>query len=69
MSAVFADSHYFFALLSHADRAHEAAKAASHASAGRIITHAWILTEIADGLSRAAHRHGVLRLIDKLFRA
>jgi uncharacterized protein len=66
MSALFADSHYFFALLSDKDAAHEAAKMASHASVTRIVTHAWILTEVADGFGKSSHRLVALELIDQL---
>ncbi len=56
MSCVFADSFYFFAILSASDAGHAKAVAISHTLKGRIVTTDWVLTEVADGLARPPRR-------------
>ena len=46
MKALFADSFYFLALLRLEDNAHARAVAASQNRSERLITTAWILTEV-----------------------
>jgi predicted nucleic acid-binding protein len=59
MKTVFADSFYFFALLNPHDPAHGKALAFTQSYAGRIITTAWILTELADGWARPVSSRSV----------
>ncbi len=55
MSAVFADTFYFLALLNKRDEAH--AQAVEYAAvADRLVTTEWILTELADGLAASRRR-------------
>ena len=56
MNNVFADSFYFFALLSERDEAHARAVAWSEAYQGRLFTSEWILLELADGLASSQQR-------------
>ena len=53
MTALFADTFYFIALLSPADEAHAKAVAFTRQFTGRLLTTAWVLTEVADGLIEA----------------
>ncbi|HXJ93069.1 MAG TPA: PIN domain-containing protein [Terriglobia bacterium] len=62
MKPVFADSVYFFALLNARDRIHERAKHYAAQATLPILTTAWVLTEVADGLCDRASRHAVVRL-------
>ncbi len=68
MNAVFADSFYFVALLSEDDSAHEQADAASRDFEGRLVTTAWVLTEVANSLSPRPRRGRFLALLDRLRR-
>lgn len=54
MRTVFADAFYFFALVIPDDPAHERAIDFLRTYKGRVITTAWVLTEVADGLARPA---------------
>src|SRR5436309_583205 len=56
MTRVFADTFYFFALLSDKDDAHEKAVAWSNAYKGRLVTTEWVLIELADGLASSQQR-------------
>ena len=51
MNAVFADAYYYLALLSDSDAAHDRAVSLSRDLARRIVTTAWVLTEVADALA------------------
>lgn len=51
VKAVFADSFYFLALLRLDDSAHARALAASPKRSERLVTTAWVLTEVADALA------------------
>ena len=64
MTAVFADSYYYMALLNAKDPAHEKAKKHSRKDVRPVVTTRWILTEVADGM---AHRDG-RQLIVPLFK-
>jgi uncharacterized protein len=57
MNAVFADTFYFFALLSDKDEAHAEAVEWSKAYHGRLVTTEWVLIELADGLASSQQRH------------
>ena len=66
MKAIFADSFYFLALLRLEDSAYARAMAASQNRTERLITKAWILTEVADALAAPAMREGFPRLLAAL---
>src|SRR5437660_3256034 len=51
MTTIFADAFYFFALLSPRDEDHARALAVGRDFKGRVVTTAWVLTEVADGMS------------------
>jgi uncharacterized protein len=68
MTPVFADTFFFLALINPRDGAHPAAVAAANRRQGPLLTTAWILTEVADGLAGTADRHlmhGILAGIDQ----
>jgi uncharacterized protein len=56
MTTVFADTFYFLALLNAHDEAHDVADLFSHDSSIRLVTTAWVLTELADGLAETDGR-------------
>jgi len=66
MRPVFADSVYFFALLNRRDRMHESALRFAEQATNPIITTAWVVTEVADGLARKTTRQAFVRLLDIL---
>jgi len=53
---VFADTFYFLALLSPSDAAHQAVVEYIARTSESIITTAWVLTEVADGLASTSGR-------------
>lgn len=57
MTPVFADTFFFLALINPRDGAHAKAVAAAEAHAGPLVTTAWVLTEVADGLATTPDRH------------
>ena len=56
MIEVFADSHYFIALLNRRDRFHASAVAESLTQNRQVVTTLWVLTEVADALCKPAMR-------------
>ena len=66
MTALFADTFYFIALLSPADEAHAKAVAFTRQFTGRLLTTAWVLTEVADGLIEAPARERFVQFYDRL---
>ena len=56
MTVRFADTYYYLALLSENDAAHARATNASQSFAGRVVTTAWVLTEVADALASPSVR-------------
>jgi predicted nucleic acid-binding protein len=66
MNAVFADSVDFFALLNARDTIHRRAVEFAAQSANPLVTTAWVITEVADGLCARATRDSVVRLWDVL---
>lgn len=68
MTGVFADSFYFFALINPDDEAHRQAVELSKSLNLPVITTTWVLTELADGLSRSSFRRAFSLIVDK-FRA
>jgi len=63
MNLVFVDSFYFFAILNPTDAAHTHAIGFSRQHTASLLTTTWILTEVADGLARSAHRVVFKRLV------
>ncbi|GAG50444.1 unnamed protein product [marine sediment metagenome] len=68
MKSVFADTFYFLALLNERDPAHAPAADASRGFKGRIVTTAWVLTEVADAMSERRNRAEFLGLLHDLRR-
>ncbi len=66
MTARFADTYYYLALLSESDAAHAAATQASRSYRGRVVTTAWILAEVADAFAEPALRPSFLGLMEVL---
>ncbi len=63
---LFADSSYFFALLNSSDNAHSRAVDFTKEFAGELVTTAWVITELADGMSNLAQREAFIRFLDGL---
>jgi uncharacterized protein len=66
MSAVFADTVYFLALLNPADQWHARARSLSLERSGSLITTEFVLMEVGDGLSRPGDRLRFARLLQLL---
>ena len=58
----FADSFFYFAVMNPKDLSHAEALRLSRGVRGRIVTTAFVLTEVADGMSRPPARQAYLRL-------
>ena len=64
---VFADTHYFIALLNLRDKAHRAASEwEPTAGLTEMITTSWVILELADAMSAAAERKLAAELIEQL---
>ncbi|HEY2414486.1 MAG TPA: PIN domain-containing protein [Pirellulaceae bacterium] len=68
MRRVFADSFYFFALVSEDDGKHADAIEFAATFEGEIITTRWVLTEVADGLAKPPWRETIAVLYERLIR-
>ncbi len=66
MNGFFADTFYFFALLNSHDEAHRKALEFSESHDSPLITTAWVLTELADGLPRSVSRVAFPGIVEKL---
>lgn len=66
MKEVFADTHYFIALLSPSDASHSSALANTSTQQSILVTTAWVLTELANSLAKQAVRKGFLATLDAL---
>jgi uncharacterized protein len=66
MNRVFADSFFFFAIFNPHDAAHAKAIDLGRQHRGPLVTTAWVLTEVADGLAHTPHRKVFRRLIEDL---
>ncbi len=67
MKPLFADAFFFMAVLSKSDLAH--ARASGYLRPRLtlpLLTTAWVMTEVADGLALPHHRTAVVRLLTKL---
>ena len=56
MNALFADTFYYLALISREDASHSRALALSRRLTARVVTTAWILTEVGDALAAPKQR-------------
>jgi len=65
MTRVFADSFYFFAILNPKDDAHQRALRFATERAEPIVTTAWVLTELADGLAATSRRAAFAQLVSR----
>jgi uncharacterized protein len=61
---VFGDTFYYLALVSTGDAAH--ARAVSFGASAAVVTSAWVIQELADGLAKPPARLGFLRLLSVL---
>ncbi|MCX7012585.1 MAG: PIN domain-containing protein [Candidatus Sumerlaeota bacterium] len=68
MTPVFADAFYFLALINPRDVAHARAVEFSEKHEAPVLTTAWVLTEVADALSRPPGRSIVSALLQDLER-
>jgi hypothetical protein len=66
MTAVFADSFYYLAVMNADDVAHERAVRVSDSLGGPVVTTAWVPTEVADALAAPGQRSGFLALLEAL---
>ena len=66
MKSLFADTFYFIALLNPNDEAHAAADQFAGDKSLSLITTAWVLTELADGLASTGGRLIFRQLLDDL---
>ncbi len=66
MTPIFADTFYYLALLSKGDAAHERTVEVSRKLRCPIITTAWVLTEVADGLATTSRRTLLPELLRQL---
>ena len=66
MTTVFADTYFYLALLNASDEDHARVASWTAQFTGRIVTTDWILTELADGLSRGHGRSVVTRFVRDL---
>jgi uncharacterized protein len=66
MNAVFADTFYYLALANEHDTAHAKAVGLSHSLPIRLITTAWVLTEVADAMASPGQRLIFLNMLEGL---
>ena len=66
MNRIFADSYFFFAILSPHDAAHARAIDFGRRNRGPLLTTAWVLTEVADGLASTPRRQVFRRVVEDL---
>ena len=63
MRTVFADTFFFLALLNGADESHGRYAAFTREFRGEVVTSAYVLVEVADGLATPQHRVQTARFI------
>lgn len=57
MTPIFADTFYFLAIINPDDRRHHDALNFSSSLQSPLLTTAWVLTEVVDGLAKTPNRH------------
>ena len=68
MNAVFADTFYYLALANDRDSAHVEAVRLAHSLPVRLVTTAWVLTEVADAMASPGQRLIFLNMLEGLQR-
>lgn len=66
MTTVFADAFYYFALVNPADARHGAAQKFTAGFSGKIVTTAWIMAEVGDGLAKVINRPLFMQMVSEL---
>src|SRR5688572_28703770 len=67
MKALFADTFYYLALVSRDDAAHQQAIEFAEARLAPVVTTAWVMTELADGLcGTSAERTGFMKVLNRM---
>jgi uncharacterized protein len=66
MTRIFADAHFFFAILNPNDKAHAKAMDFARRSRAPIVTTSWVLTELADGLATTPRRQAFNKVLQDL---
>jgi predicted nucleic acid-binding protein len=66
MTAIFADTFYFLALINARDAAHEKAAEFSALHDDAIVTTAWVMTELADALCDSSRRRAFQHVVNGL---
>ena len=66
MNAVFGDTFYFLGLLNRADESHSRCAGFAREYRGLVVTSAYVLVEVADGLAKPQHRVQTARFIQAL---
>jgi predicted nucleic acid-binding protein len=66
MKEVFGDTFYFVALLSPSDAAHVRAREMTSNQSAILVTTAWVMTELANSLSKSETRAGFVRTLHAL---
>jgi len=64
MKRLFADTFYYLALLNTSDSAHQRARDFTAAFSGRMITTAWVITELADAMAGIGDREAFKAFLD-----
>jgi predicted nucleic acid-binding protein len=64
VTTVFADTSYYLALGNQRDESHRRAVAALHDDSFQVVTSAWVLLEIGDGLSNTGLRRTFARVLE-----
>jgi len=66
MTRIFADSYFFFAIINPRDPAHAKAMDFSQRNRAPLVTTAWVLTELADGLASTPRRQAFRSVLDDI---
>lgn len=66
MNKVFADTHYYLALLVERDESHQLAVEVTQLLQGQIVTTGWVLLEFANAVCKSRKRHYYPSLLDDL---
>jgi len=66
MMDYFADTFYYLAILNPTDAAHQRATSLGSQLGGRVVTTAWVVQEVADGLAQPPSRGSVLKFLTYL---